>query len=397
MKELSRRRFAFPWWAPRLVSWWVYVVLVVAGAVSMVTALWDGIREFPGVWITALVMSVPLLVVWWWLLRIPQLWMRIRTSGAVAAMLWGGFVGAGLYALPANGALMTVLGQHLGVNAAHAWSAALAAPLTEETGKAFVIAAMVLVCREKLRTPMDGAILAGFAGLGFTITEDLLYGFNLAYLSFGENPVVSTLITYLLRAVIFGTVSHVIFSAVVGAGVASIVTRRTRTAVVWGVGLLLLGPLLHFLWNSPVLGPLWAKALYIVLMPAVAWVVIHGIRRAEYRWFRTTLQAPGALGRVPVAYVDAVGATWVKRRRYRRTVMRQWGPRARSAQRLLEAELTDLADALSVGDDAAADQFRARLEARLVAPAAASSVTDLPAGASSATEPPAAASSTPGA
>lgn len=365
MTELTRRRFAVPGFAFTRVSWWILILVLTAGLAFYVDALWDGIVTFPGAGITGVILAVPLGVVWWWLLRLPQLWARIRRSGALAAVAWGAVVATGIYALPSNSALMTMLGQHVSIDFAQAWGPALAAPLTEEVGKAFAIAMIVAVSREQLRTPMDGALLAGFAGLGFTMTEDILYGFNMAYISFGENPVVSTLIVFFMRAVLFGAVSHVIFSAFVGAGVAWFFVGVGPRRIVLGSVYVFIGFFMHFAWNSPMLLEFWARAIYILVVPFLVWWGIHMVRGEEYRWFRRTLEAPGALGAVPPAYLDAVRPTWRQRRRYRKAVVRAYGPMARVSQRRLEAELTDLADAVALGDDAAAAQLRHRLEQRL--------------------------------
>lgn len=368
MKELTRRRFAVPFFAPARVAWWVLVAALVWGAFQVWSALGVGVIEFPAAAVTGVLLGAIVWLVWWLLLRIPQLWARISRSASWAAALWGALVAAGAYALPANGAIITLLAQHVSVDLAQAWGAAIAAPITEETGKALAILAIVVVARERLRTPMDAALLAGFAGLGFTVTEDILYGFNVAYLSFGENPAVSTVIVFFMRAVLFASVSHVVFSAFVGAGVGFWITDRSRLRFPVGLAFIVAGPLLHMLWNSPLLLSLPARIAFLVAVPLLVWGAIRLVRGAEHRWFVRTLALPGALGRVPARYVDSVKRSWWKRRAYRKDVTKTFGPQALVAQRRLEAELTDLADAVAVGDLAAAADVRASLEARLAPP-----------------------------
>ncbi len=365
MKELTRRRFLVPAFGFARVSWWLLVVTLTAGLAFYVSALWDGIVTFPGAGVTGVALAVPVGVAWWWILRLPQLWARVRRSGALTAVAWGAVVATGIYALPSNGALITILGQRVGIDTAQAWGPALVAPFTEEVGKAFAIAMIVVVSREKLRTPMDGALLAGFAGLGFTVTEDILYGFNMAYITFGEHAVISTLVVFFLRAVIFGAVSHVIFSAFVGGGVAWLATGSGARRFVFGPAFIAIGFVMHFAWNSPLLLELWARGIYILVVPFLVWWGIHAVRREEHRWFRRTLETPGALGAVPRDYLDAVRPTWRQRRKYRKDVVRAFGPTALASQRRLEAELTDLADAVAMGDEADAARLRGLLEARL--------------------------------
>jgi len=365
MRELTRHRFEVGF-APKRAGWWLLVVACAGGAAMAVWALLPGATTFPVAAFTGLVFTAPLLVGWWWLLRLPQLWSRISRSGAVAAMAWGAFAAVGIVALPANGALIGVMGQRVGIEAAQNWGAALVAPLTEETGKALGIVVILLATSQRLRTPMDAALLGAFCGVGFTATEDVLYGINIAYLNLGENEVVSTTVIYVARAVLFGPVSHIVFSAAIGAGIGVLAVGRRGGRFALGVGLIGLGAGLHGLWNSPLLESLWARFAYLAVVPFIMWAVLRYLRTEEHRWFTETLSRPGALGAIPPVYVTAVGATWWKRRAYRAGVVRSFGAGALVAQRALEAELTDLADAVDVGDSADAARLRSALEARLL-------------------------------
>jgi len=364
MRELSRPRFAVGF-APRRAGWWLLVVSSVVGAGMAIWALLPGARMFPVAAIMGLVFTAPLVVGWWWLLRLPQMWNRISGSGAIAAMAWGACAAAGIYALPANSALITVFGQYAGIDAAHQWGAALIAPLTEETSKALGIVVVLLAAGQRLRTPMDAALLGAFSAVGFTATEDVLYGLNIAYLNLGENQVLSTTVIYAARAIVFGPVSHIVFSSAVGAGIGVLAVGRSRGRVPMGIALIALGAGLHGLWNSPLLDAVWTRVVYLVVVPFVMWAVLRHVRSEEHRWFQQVLGRQGALGAVPKTYVGTVGETWWKRRAYRSSVVKAFGAEALAPQRVLEAELTDLADAVDVGDEAAADALRASLEGRL--------------------------------
>ncbi|NYI40480.1 PrsW family intramembrane metalloprotease [Demequina lutea] len=367
MRELARRRFAVTF-APRRVGWWLLIAASLVGAGMAVSALLPGARVFPVAAVMGLVFTAPLLLGWWLLLRLPQLWFRVSGSGAIAAMAWGAFAAAGIYALPANSALITVLGQHLGIDAAQQWGAALIAPLTEETGKAFGIVVVLLAAGQRLRTPMDAALLGAFCAVGFTATEDMLYGLNIAYLNLGENQVISTTVIYAARAIVFGPVSHIVFSSVVGAGIGVLAVGRRRGRIPMGIALITLGAGLHGLWNSPWLGAVWTRVVYLVVVPFVVWAVLRYLRTEEHRWFTEVLGRPGALGAVPATYVGTVGATWWKRRAYRKGVVEAFGEEALELQRVLEAELTDLAEAVDTGDDESSARIRRSLEARLALP-----------------------------
>lgn len=331
-------------------------------------ALLPGALTYPVAAFSGLVFTGPLVVGWWWLLRLPQLWSRISRSGAIAAMAWGAFSAAGVYALPANSALITVLGQRVGIDAAQQWGAALIAPFTEETGKALGIAVVLLAAGQRLRTPMDAALLGAFSAVGFTATEDVLYGINIAYLNLGENELASTTVVYVARAIVFGPVSHIVFSSALGAGIGVLAVGRRRGKIPMGFALIALGAGLHGLWNSPWLGSLWAKLAYVIVVPLVMWAVLRYLRTEEHRWFQQVLARQGALGAVPAMYVGTVGATWWKRRAYRANVVKTFGAGALAPQRVFEAGLTDLADAIDVGDHVASERIRSALESRLALP-----------------------------
>lgn len=375
MRELTRRRFWVPALAPRVPGWWLLATACAAGLVMGVLALAHAVQTFPVAAIVATVLTVPLIVGWWWLLRIPQLWARLPRSTTVWAALWGGLVGTCLFGLPSNGQLLTALGQHASISFSQNWGAALVAPVTEETGKAMVIAVILIASRQSLRTPLDGALLAAFSAVGFTATEDILYAFNIASLNLGENQVISTVFVYFLRAVIFGGVSHVVFSALVGAGIGWIATVPGGRRLVIGPLLIIGGAGLHFLWNSPLLASWWARIVYLIAVPFVVWFVLHRIRKVEHEWFLRTLSSHGALGDIPMSLLDTVKATWWARRKYRKAVVATYGFSALAPQRLAEATLTDLADAVAVGDVSAAAALRGALEAKVAATGAAGATT----------------------
>ena len=363
MKGLTRERFAVGF-APSRAGWWLLIVASLAGLAATVTALASAVATFPAASLTAAVFTVPLVVAWWWLLRMPQLWGRIARSGAVSAIAWGAFAAVGLYALPANSALITVMGQRFGIEAAQSWGAAIIAPLTEETGKAMAIVVVLLASGQRLRTATDGALLAAFSAVGFTATEDFLYALNVGFLNLGENEVVSTTVVYFARAVLFGAVSHVVFSAFVGAGIGYLAVGRRRGRVLIGLSLIVVGFGLHGVWNTDM--ATWARLVYPMAVPLAVWLLLRALRRDERRWFVDVLSGQDVLGLIPSTYVDAVKTGWWKRRAYRAAVARSYGPAAVAAQRELEADLTDLADAVDVGDHASANALRSRLETSLV-------------------------------
>jgi RsiW-degrading membrane proteinase PrsW (M82 family) len=97
----------------------------------------------------------------------------------VAATFW--------IALRANDAILTIYAKAFGNAWASAWGPALTAPFTEETAKMLGLVLLIGLVPQVLRTPFDGFITGAFIGLGFQISEDILYGFQGASAHFGLN------------------------------------------------------------------------------------------------------------------------------------------------------------------------------------------------------------------
>jgi RsiW-degrading membrane proteinase PrsW (M82 family) len=365
MKTISRRIATVRLFNPRNLGWWAWMVPSLAGLVVFGVMLSPAFGRYPMTAVTGVALSVPYLLLWWFALHAMQIVTRIGTSGQIAAIVWGGGAAVGVYALPANGAIMEFLGQAFGVNFSNDWGAAIAAPLTEETGKALGVIAVMIAAKSWLRTPMDGLIIGGFVGLGFTLSENFLYGFNITSMNFGENPAVSTLVVYLLRAGLFFPISHVIFTALAGAGLGYLMGRPVSRNGWWAALCLFAAYGLHFLWNSPLLGNWILRFAVVGAVPLITWMFVHFARRAEHRWYLSAIAVEVQRGSVPAAYAGVVGGTLIKRLRYRSAVGRTYGPMGRTFQRELEGLLVDLADASDAGDEADAQRLRQLLAHRL--------------------------------
>lgn len=366
MKTISRRIGRVRAFNPRNLGWWAWAVPSVAGLVIFLVMLWPAFGRYPLTAVTGLALSVPYLILWWFALQAMQIVTRIGTSGQIAAILWGGGAAVGVYALPANGAIIEFLGQAFGVNFSTDWGAAIAAPFTEETGKALGVLAVMIAAKSWLRTPMDGLLVGGFVGLGFTLSENFLYGFNITSMNFGENPAVSTAAVFFLRAGLFFPISHVIFTALAGAGIGFLMGRRAGRNGWWALLCFVAAYGLHFLWNSPLLGNWIARFAVAGVVPFVMWLVVHLARRAEHRWYLAAIAPEVHSGAVPARYVGVVGGTLIKRLRYRNGVGRVYGPLGRRFQVELEGLLVDLADASDAADPAEVQRLRALVAQRLL-------------------------------
>ena len=366
MKTISRRIGRVRAFNPLNLGWWAWAVPSVAGLVIFLVMLWPAFGRYPLTAVTGLALSAPYLILWWFALQAMQIVTRIGTPGQIAAILWGGGAAVGVYALPANGAIIEFLGQAFGVHFSTDWGAAIAAPFTEETGKALGVVAVMIAAKSWLRTPMDGLLVGGFVGLGFTLSENFLYGFNITSMNFGENPAVSTAAVFFLRAGLFFPISHVVFTALAGAGIGFLMGRRAGRNGWWALLCFVAAYGLHFLWNSPLLGNWIARFAVAGVVPFVMWLVVHLARRAEHRWYLAAIAPEVHSGAVPAQYVGVVGGTLIKRLRYRSGVGRVYGPLGRRFQVELEGLLVDLANASDATDPAEVERLRALIAHRLL-------------------------------
>ncbi len=87
------------------------------------------------------------------------------------------------------------------------------APITEEVAKGLGVVIILLLARREMDSVLDGIIYGAMTGLGFALTENVLYfGTALAEDGWG-----SWAIVVLLRTIPFG-LNHALFSGLTGAG-----------------------------------------------------------------------------------------------------------------------------------------------------------------------------------
>jgi RsiW-degrading membrane proteinase PrsW (M82 family) len=118
------------------------------------------------------------------------------------------------------------------------------APINEETAKAAVLVAWMLMLPNGFTGILDGLAYGALVGIGFAFTENVEY-FTIAAVQGGETGLLQS--AY-VRAVL-GGFSHAAFSAVTGAGLGLTrqrIENRWRTAGVVGF---LLATFSHLFWN----------------------------------------------------------------------------------------------------------------------------------------------------
>ncbi|MDF2695563.1 MAG: putative integral rane protein [Labilithrix sp.] len=142
----------------------------------------------------------------------PEPWWLI-----LAAFVWGAFfatLGGGISSSIAQGVTSSLF--ETSPKALDVIGATVFAPVFEETFKGIGVAMIALVSALGLREldgPLDGAIYGGVVGLGFTLTEDILYVAN----QFATSGLGGFVVLLFLRTVLLG-LSHCTFTACTGLG-----------------------------------------------------------------------------------------------------------------------------------------------------------------------------------
>lgn len=163
------------------------------------------------VFVTPLVLTYLIFIRWvdrfepepWWLI--------------IAAFLWGAIfatLGGGISSSIAQGLVTTLF--DASPRAMDAVGAAVFAPIFEEGFKGVGVALIALISVLGLREldgPLDGAIYGGVVGLGFTLTEDILYVAN----QYATGGFAGFVVLLFLRTVLLG-LSHCTFTACTGLG-----------------------------------------------------------------------------------------------------------------------------------------------------------------------------------
>ncbi|RKS09687.1 RsiW-degrading membrane proteinase PrsW (M82 family) [Nocardiopsis sp. Huas11] len=293
-----------------------------AGGAVLVAQISGSARVFPGEMVLALVLAAATLTFGFWLLR------RIRPVRApdpvvcAVAALWGltAATGAGVIA---NSALHGVWATVLGVGPATAWGAALTAPLNEEALKLAGVVLVAIAFPRALRGPADGYILGAIVGLGFEVTENLIYALGAIVQSGATAGALSVVQSAVLRVGLTGLGSHWAMTAVAGTAIGLLVPLRHRPAprrAAAAAALVLLAMALHWLLDAPLFGNTVPAVLAKVLVIFTATMLVYlTARRDHRRRVRAALAAQGAAAGVPPSAALALATRGGRRRERRRS------------------------------------------------------------------------------
>jgi RsiW-degrading membrane proteinase PrsW (M82 family) len=148
----------------------------------------------------------------------------------------------------------------------------IVAPITEEGAKGLFIVLLLVSRRRVIDGVLDGIVYAGFVGVGFAFTENILY-LGSAYMGGGDNGpggIGSATTLFVVRG-IFSPFAHPLFTSLTGIGIGVAVVTRSR---VWRVLAPLLGYVAavtaHGSWNGSATfgGGLFLLTYVFAMVPA---------------------------------------------------------------------------------------------------------------------------------
>ncbi|HEX6731945.1 MAG TPA: PrsW family intramembrane metalloprotease [Pyrinomonadaceae bacterium] len=217
----------------------------------------------------AATIPVPLyvmLVLWIDRYEAEPLWML------ATAFLWGALVAA-FFSFLLNttaGVIVALLADN--AEAGEVFSTVISAPIVEETAKALILMVFFIFWRDEFDGVIDGIVYAALVGLGFAMTENVMYYGKAAM----ESGTMLTA-TFVIRGAL-APFSHPLFTGLTGIGLG--LARQSRNVAVRIIAPftgLLMAVFLHWLWNASATfggGGGFLIVYVIVMVPAFAIMLI---------------------------------------------------------------------------------------------------------------------------
>lgn len=137
-----------------------------------------------------------------------------------AAFLWGAIVATFVSAI-INSLVGVVLEAAVGEALGEILTSSLVAPVVEETAKGLAVVLLAVILRHEFDGALDGIVYGSLIGIGFAMTENILY-FGRIY---GEGGVVGLGVLFYIR-VILGGFAHALYTGTTGAAVGYAVHAR---------------------------------------------------------------------------------------------------------------------------------------------------------------------------
>lgn len=226
-------------------------------------------------------------------------------------VLLGAFLGGALIAIPPS--VLLELGPSILLRDSPLFYGTVPG-LVEEGVKGAILLSIYYFQRDEFHDPVDGIVLGALIGLGFAMTEDIVYFVN----ALAHGGLASFAATIVLR-VFFGWMNHSVFTACFGAalGLARMGPAGTRRLAVAGIGLALavglhntfnlLATLLPPLLVLPLYGMTWTAMAGLAVLTYIGW-------HSQARLMREELAPEVVAGTLTVEeYGEVAGATLRRR------------------------------------------------------------------------------------
>ena len=322
---------------PQNLAFWVYCLLVIAGAVVLSGQISIAAAAYSGALISGAIAFGLLAVAYLWFIHYEDRYTTVPPKLAAAGFVWGAVAAIGAFALLGNDAVMNLYAKTFGASFAFDWGAALTAPVNEELAKGAGMLLLLTLAPRLIRSPFDGLVVGALVGLGFQISEDISYAFIGAANAFGD---LGAAWTTIIARTLASIPSHWMFSGIFGAGLVWFIGRPEVPARKGlGAALMLTAMLMHGLWNaSSAIGGgsafAWIVPMTVagVLIGVFVWVYKTTVP-VERAWMRELMAPEVQLGVVTPAELDALAGSRSTLKSYLRTQ-----PSRRRAGRVLEAE-----------------------------------------------------------
>ncbi|MDR7543565.1 MAG: PrsW family intramembrane metalloprotease [Armatimonadota bacterium] len=276
------------------------------------------------------------------------------TSLLLAAFFWGAIV-ATFISLLLNTGAGVILRAMWGPRWATVLTPSIVAPVVEESSKGLALLLLFLAARGEFNNLIDGLVYGGLVGLGFAMTENVLY-FARAYTQGG---IAGLGLIFIMRVILSGFI-HPLFTGAIGAGLGY---AREAPGALTKVGAPLLGyacgMLGHALWNATaslfdlagvrphplvavfVIVPAMSVVLALPALVLLVWLAVAGWKR-EVRIIREQLRDEIGRKVVTEGELAVLGDARARSSMLTRTLIRQ-GPGAWMALRQLYELQVDLA------------------------------------------------------
>ncbi|HEV2999902.1 MAG TPA: PrsW family intramembrane metalloprotease [Solirubrobacteraceae bacterium] len=247
---------------------------------------------------------------------------------------WGA-TAACFFAIVLNTVGEAIVAEQLGTRASEVYGSSFSAPVIEEVAKAAVLFGVYRWRRSEFNGVVDGIVYAALVGLGFAMTENVLYYGRGA----AEEGIPGAVGTFVARGVL-SPFAHPVFTAMTGIGLGIAAGSRWRgvraVAPLAGLGAAIA---LHSVWNTAAGAGLFF-AVYLLIMVPLFLALMGVVALALHREGR--LIAAQLRGLLPDREVEAL-ASLRARRHARREAARRGGRPARRAMADLQQVAAELA------------------------------------------------------